>query len=268
MRCVILGVCLLCVQPSPVTPSKPEEVRRPLAGELARSLDPMDAPALERLLLMIAREHKTYARVSDRTQWAPALCRPPTRDGVQQSLSRDDATHGRKLYYMYALDDGAYDAIGIAASQPDDGTPRKPWTNPVGQIVVKESLKPELVCAGGGGSGEHGPDGVRPLPADQVHLDGATYRAGDPAGLFMMVKVDPKHAGTDDGWIYATTSPDGTRIELSGAISSCIDCHRETDRDRLYGPQWSWPEVEGKRLPPVRKSREQAPGAPPPLDRR
>jgi hypothetical protein len=53
--------------------------------------------------------------------------------------------------------------------------------------------------------------------------------------LFIMYKNRPEAPGTDAGWTYARVAPDRRTILESGAVSSCMSCHREKP-DRLFGP--------------------------------
>lgn len=239
--------------PPPAAPEKAPESPKLAAPDLAKSTDPKDAKALEKLLLAIAAEYAKYARVSDHANWAPERCDIPAPAGVQSSASTQEKTHGKKLYFLYAADAEAYDHVGWW-SRRDVEAPHapKPLDNPVGMIVVKEAFKPAEVK-----KDEKIPDPPRTNDVRQplMHpnytvLDGKTYKTGDPAGLFIMVKLDRKHAGTDDGWVYATTSPDAKTITASGSIASCVDCHKDTGRDRLYGPQWSWPVDKDRKLTP------------------
>jgi hypothetical protein len=87
-------------------------------------------PGFEYCLLEIARTYESYGRVDDEFRLANADCRAAvqTENNLQVSSSTDLATHGRKLYRLYAKEQteaGTY----IVAGEP----------NPVGQVVVKES---------------------------------------------------------------------------------------------------------------------------------
>lgn len=257
--CMVLSS--LAVQPStpgrePAVPTKPGRS----ASEDALHLDPADVAGVERLLLKIAAEYTSYERVSDRANWAPTLCRVPTpssRGGVLSSASKDVDSHGKKLYFLYASDGPSYASVGNCDSSLDhQSITTKPCSNPVGQIVVKESFKPEEVLDIG--SLQFVPNAdtgqIRDLAPHFTREGNRFFKTGQPSGLFIMVKLVPSHASTDDGWIYATTSPDGKSITSSGVIASCVECHRETTRDRLYGPRWSWPEVNSERVPPTHEN--------------
>jgi hypothetical protein len=60
-------------------------------------------------------------------------------------------------------------------------------------------------------------------------------RVGPSASYFVMTKYDETMPKTDRGWVYATPNADGTTITSAGAIQSCIRCHAETTKDRLFG---------------------------------
>jgi len=75
-----------------------------------------------------AARYRSFERVDAVPRAAPSLCRPPV-DDPRVCASRDESTHGRKLYFLYAKDRAAYLKAG-AHDQPD------------GQVVVKESWFP------------------------------------------------------------------------------------------------------------------------------
>jgi hypothetical protein len=143
-----------------------------------------------------AREYTDYGKVDDLARWAPKLCKLPPPPEPRVSASRDFETHGRKLYYLFAKDREAY---RLCRELPQ----------PVGQVVVKESWAPAAT---------------------------SSYRcptAGEKGPLFMMIKTgDPD---SDAGWIYATATPDGSRITAWGKIASCMECHQGAKYDRLFG---------------------------------
>jgi hypothetical protein len=245
--------------------TQPEPDRSTLSPtpEEIQQVNPADAEALDALLLSIARNYKSYERVSDTTHWAPEMCRSMTasdKTGVQQSASRDDDTHGRKLYFLYSADASDYWNMSLNHSRRFQNEPDRsdPWTNAIGQIVVKESFKPVEVPESSPPSTDKPPDDPKDaphpaLPADHARLGDKIFKASEPAGLFIMVKFDPESSKTDKGWVYATTSPDAQTITSRGRIASCIECHKQTDRDRLYGHQWSWPHDEDRNpIPPTR----------------
>jgi len=80
-------------------------------------------------LAPILRGYADYGRVDDDPRWAPDNCRAPAEPPLRKSASRDEATHGRKLYYLFAKNREAY----LHARDHDQ---------PDGQVVVKESWFP------------------------------------------------------------------------------------------------------------------------------
>lgn len=179
-------------------------------------------------LLAIASEYKRYNRVSDRANWSPTDCRIPPPVGVQVSASGDEATHGRKLYYVFAKDDRAY----FELREPDRRM------SPVGQAVVKEAFKPVAVPPDQVPALERTDFGHQALPDGYARTaEGVVFHIGEPAGLYIMMKMELGTACTDEGWVYAVTSPDAKSILTAGNIESCRGCHERTKRDRLFGPR-------------------------------
>jgi len=146
-------------------------------------------------LVKVAQDYSTYGRVHDRLNWAPTMCQAPPPMPPRMSISRDPGTHGKKLYYLYAKNLGAY-RISDDVSQP------------VGQVLVKESWLPAA-----------GSTSENPVAAGR-------------GPLFLMMKTS--EADADEGWIYATMTPDGKTITAAGKIASCMECH-ESKKDRLFG---------------------------------
>lgn len=176
------------------------------------------APAdTEQKLLRIAEQYTAWSRVSDRANWAPADCimRPPA--GVLVSESRDDATHGHKLYHLFARDGQSYQWLGGGS----DSANRQ---SPVGQVLVKEAWTPIPVDS----------SSATPFDSAEVTSDGR-YRTGERAGLFVMLKLDPRTPGTDQGWVYATLDATGQRVLAAGRVESCMKCHAAAPYDRLFG---------------------------------
>jgi hypothetical protein len=186
--------------------------------------------------------------VDDRHRWAPEDCRIPPPPQARTSASTDETTHGRKLYSVYARDRHAYARL----------TTDKPAA--VGQVVVKQSWVPEEVtgdeAAAALAAAKKGwflwvpPKGAAPKPArpegtpesvrddgfnPYVVRDGKVFKAAKQSDLFVMLKLDPRTPGTDDGWVYGTVSPDGKTVSSAGRVESCMKCHVEAKSDRLFG---------------------------------
>src|SRR5262245_55857183 len=60
-------------------------------------------PHVEKLL-EVAKTYERFGRVDDEVRWAPFFCRMPQPGRAQFSTSKDDDTHGRKLYSIFAKD--------------------------------------------------------------------------------------------------------------------------------------------------------------------
>jgi len=180
-------------------------------------------------LLQAAKDYKAWGRVDDPMRLAPYDCRMPAPARARFSGSPDADTHGQKLYSLFARDGKAY--VGLT----DKGAA-------VGQVVVKESWTAEEMKDMKAGTTdwtkvvrteEVGPGGTHFYPyatkRDKV------FKASKPAGLFVMMKVDPKTEGTDAGWVYGTVSADGKTVTAAGKVESCMKCHQDAKHDRLFG---------------------------------
>jgi hypothetical protein len=183
---------------------------------------PLPAALVERALA-IAGEYTAWGRVDDEWRWAPGLCRLPNPGVARQSESNDPATHGQKLYSVFAKNRAGY--------------PNGPHTD---QVIVKQSWKAETVT-GVGGAGGYNPASYRPEAADAgdhfypyAIKDGVIYRASEQAGLYLMWKVDPGSPDSDEGWIYATVTTAG-QVTSAGRVASCMGCHELADHERLFG---------------------------------
>jgi hypothetical protein len=108
--------------------------------------------------------------------------------------------------------------------------------------VVKESWVPEVVTEP---DASYNPGSFRPSPGagdpDADHFygyakgeGGVVYRAGTPAGLFIMFKLDATTPDTDQGWVYATVTTAG-QVTSAGRVASCMGCHEAAEHERLFG---------------------------------
>lgn len=209
---------------------------------------PPDPPNFERELKEAVSKYLTWPRADDRSRWAPEDCRLPTPPRARASASTDEATHGRKLYSVFAKNPWAY-----AGLQPE-----KPA--PVGQVVVKQSWVPVEVTGAEAdearaaekrgplpprGPKATGPKAARPEGTPESARDDdfnpyvvrgdKVFKADKQADLFVMLKLDPQTPGTDAGWVYATLSPDAKKVTAAGRLESCMKCHAEAKNDRLFG---------------------------------
>jgi Cytochrome P460 len=176
-------------------------------------------PDFSARLLEIAGEYAKYTKRGDYPYWAPERCSAPFNpqpDSPMLSESKDDETHGRKLYFMYARDNAAYEKGGTQA---------------IGQAFVKESFAPVEVARAHANSG------------DVTEKGGKFYQAGEKRELFIMFKLDPSTAGTHDGWVYGTVSADGRHVTSQGRVESCMGCHEDAPADHLFGPKGAAPKA-------------------------
>ena len=229
--------------PSPAPPPASAE-QKTLAASNERPLGALVEPNLiEQQLLEIASEYRQYTCVSPHLMQALRLCRADPgallQPQLQSSSSNDGTTHGKKLYLLYAKDESDYANMHTGAAT----NPLVIWENKVGQAVVKQSFErvhvgpPNSVHGAGVGIGDQ---------ATSSDKDGL-FRRGEPKELFIMLRLPDTTPDTDRGWVYGVVTPDGKSVIQSGAIASCMECHQETTRDRLYGPPSSWPrDANGK----------------------
>jgi len=200
---------------------------------------PAEAPFHD-ALKKIAVDYRDYGRVDDEMRWAPWLCRMPMPGVAHVSASKDDRTHGRKLYSLFVKDRQSY--LGLGGKKPV----------PVGQVIVKQSWVPEEVAAKADGQGQTNwppreqvivtrPRDKAKDPFSGDHFwpyasrEGKVYKAAKQADLFIMTKLDPSTPGTDEGWVYGTVTPDGKKVTSAGRVESCRKCHVEAKHDRLFG---------------------------------
>lgn len=187
-------------------------------------------------LLEAAADYRQWTRVSNSALWAPTMCRTPDPAGVQESVSDDPETHGRKLYFLYASNERAYNAANHQISGDDSmrEDPDVVRSQLVGLTLVKESWLPVEVA-----NDEQPVDGTK-WPDDHARgADGKVYRTGSRGDLFMMTKLSAHTSDTDEGWVYGVVSANGTKVLSSGRIESCMDCHEQAPFDRLFGQPWA-----------------------------
>jgi hypothetical protein len=179
--------------------------------------------AFEEQILQIARDYISWGRVDDEMRWAPGLCRLPNAGVARPSMSNDPATHGQKLYSLFAKNWANY------PNGPHDG-----------QAVVKQSWTVEVVTGPDASWNPTGTSWGGGIDADHFYPyakgpDGGLFHAGELAGLYVMFKLDPSTPETDEGWVYATVSAAG-QVTSAGRVASCMACHEaEATHERLYG---------------------------------
>ena len=210
----------------------------------SRSAPVGEVPAIDEAfrgrLEAAAKGHRAMGRVDDLARWAPELCMAPPPPSARFSASADASTHGSKIYSVYAKDRRAY----VGLSNPAEAKWRKtPPTEVAGledcsQVVVKEAFAPVPWKAPESAEGSARTMGPR-YAADAhglhpVERDGQAFSSGEPKGLFVMLRVDPKTPNTDDGWVYGTISADG-KVTGCGRMASCMSCHVTSPHGRLFG---------------------------------
>jgi hypothetical protein len=181
-------------------------------------------------MLAIGHDYPNYGHaegeLSGDYRFAPSMCKPPGGPVGRISESDDTATHGSKLYTMYARDRAEYMSLYWAKRYADTkelGDLRKP--QPVGQIIVKESFTPREVSNYDSRSQGIGP-AVR---------DGKYFLPGERRDLFVMVYLGPDIKGTDNGWVYGTLTPDYRQVTSAGLVNNCMKCHDSAPDGRLFG---------------------------------
>jgi hypothetical protein len=230
LRLVTVGLAALCVAAA-------------LAGDSA-SIE----PPFHKELKQAAAEYFAWGRVDDEFRWAPVFCRMPNPGRAYSSASDDAATHGRKLYSLFAKDRKNYLAMPIEK------------TAKVGQAIVKQSWVPEEITGEIAdavrkiGNVRHSLDGPAKIVVTEhkgkdsaqhwerfdhffpyVIKDDKVFKAAKQADLFVMLKLDPKTPNTDEGWVYGTVTPDGKTVTSAGRVASCMKCHVDAKADRLFG---------------------------------
>jgi hypothetical protein len=194
---------------------------------------------VQKELLKIAAEYKTWGRVDDEMRWGMPDCVAPRPGQVYWSASKDEGTHGQKLYSLFAR--RWLDYVSHAQCQ----------SVPVGQAIVKQSWVPEEITKPSEKPGEeidyrkviYTPDpSLKPkawLEMESFYpylwKGDKVYKATRQADLFIMLKLDPCTPGTDEGWVYGTATPDGKKITSMGRIESCMKCHLTAKSDRVFG---------------------------------
>jgi hypothetical protein len=189
----------------------------------------------------IAKNYRGYGYVDYReAAWAPSLCRAPMPyvdyfpGTARLSGSKDTDTHGQKLYFLFAKQRDAY--LHLTGK-----------SNPVGQVVVKESWTPkeateEEYKSYRAGHARRGLEGGMPFARKQ----GKLYRTDQQSALFIMFKTNPDTPGTDNGWVYGTVTADGKTVTSAGRVASCMGCHQDAKHDRLFGLQGELPRLPGE----------------------
>lgn len=165
--------------------------------------EPLD-PDMQGQVLAVAADYRDWMPVY--IDWRMALESCVSAFPQEHLMSKADSAspHGNKVYNLFASERDVYLALASANSDSSD--------LPAGFAVVKQAWTPSK----------------------------DTTQPQDLFGLFMMLKVGPAVSDSDDGWIYAMVSPDGSVVHEAGRIESCMSCHRDAKHGRLFGPDPSY----------------------------
>jgi hypothetical protein len=193
-------------------------------------------------LLAIADAYKWMTN-ADGTWWAPADCQAPTHPAFASKA--ENGPHGRKLYTLFIKDYPSYTALSGSKLEPAAhalaaGSLATLASMP--QVIVKEAWTPVPSAEFRERCGSPAiPNSLR-----QIIMDGAAYRACEPAGLFVMYRPPPGTEGTDGGWLYGTVQYVSRldlkgstslvpRVTAAGRVASCMGCHVKAPHGRLFG---------------------------------
>lgn len=193
-------------------------------GAVAAGAEP--PRAFEEKFLDAAREHVNWKRVFQGLKWAQIQCAPFTPEQLlgtrapRLSASKEETTHGQKLFWLHAKEIGAYQDA-FAYNPPSD------LTAPIGQVLVKQSWSMKPVEKSWVDEGEN--------RAKCAQQDGVWYAADEPRELFIMLKKAKSVQGTDGGWAYGVVTADGSKVVRSGLLQDCMGCHKAAKHDRQLG---------------------------------
>jgi len=189
----------------------------------------------KQLLLIAARDYLSYGPAEGKyfdLRFAPTLCRSPGGAAGRISESGGSTPHGEKLYVIYARQRDAYiELLGAntakAWHEVNSSFALSPLQNDPAdnQVIVKESWTPVPRNLN-----DRFGQGMRP-----AQRKGEYFWPGDRQSLFIMLNVGRDVAGTDNGWVYGTVSPDGKTVTSAGQVASCMRCHRDAPYGRLFG---------------------------------
>jgi hypothetical protein len=213
---------------------------------------PSWSPKVEARLLAIGHEYKSWTRVSDHAHWSPLLCAAPQPNGVQWSDSKDEDTHGQKLYFLFAWRPNEYPGYygfpssAAAPEEPPAAESRPAPLAGVTQALVKQSWAPVEIDK-------------TAVTQDKSRIEARgdhVFTTGEQKELFVMYKGELATPGADEGWVYATMNAEGTKVLSAGRLESCMECHTKAKYDRQFGLPWTrspeWESEERRvRKPPA-----------------
>ena len=218
-----------------------------IAVSLIAADSPEKEPMFHKALKQAAADYLSWSRVDDEMRWSPELCRIPFPGRAYASESKDEKTHGRKLYSLFAKDRKGY--LNMTEEKPAN----------IGQVIVKQSWIPEEVTGSQAdelrkvthnqelafsketivtprpGAKDDAFGGGRDHFYPYVIKGDKVFKASKQADLFIMMKLAPETPDTDQGWVYGTVTSDGKTVTAAGKIASCMKCHVDAKNDRLFG---------------------------------
>lgn len=210
LLCLFLTAC--SVEEGPSSTVKATEKATSLPTVLSVEFE----PRIREIATQFREQFRNWTKLGTVPNMAPLGCRQPPL--VQMlSKSRDKGTHGRKLYFLYVKEALPYYSV----AENDQ---------PIGQALVKESFEAIPITL-------EEKSALDKTDASQtVSKDGEHWRLGPPRDLFVMYKLDPATPNTDEGWVYGTSSLD-LEVSSAGRVASCMECHIDATRDRMFGKQ-------------------------------
>ncbi len=224
----------------PVAPATSETSTVAASAPAAPVAPVVNDPAFHAKLKEIAATYETYGRVDDTLRMAPILCRIPAPGELKPSVARfsasgDAATHGQKLYYIFASIPSVYRKLTKEREELE------------GQMLVKQSWtakevngdEAQTVVDTPGALNDAqkslGNDVIRDRVIPYAKKDGKLFHAETKSSLFVIYKADAKTENTDAGWVYGTLTPDGKTVTSAGRVQSCMQCHQDAPHGRLFG---------------------------------
>jgi len=180
----------------------------------------------------------TMDRLTGPMRWSPYLCRAQPPPTPIFSRAPEGSPHSRKLYHLYTDDAAGYwratngqDQGGVLTLVKEAHAPVL-FDVPLGAWSLADLYKHDRKSLAERRQRDVQGTAISPE-------DGNIYTPGEVISLFVMHRVgDADTAGTDLGWIYGVTGPDGSEVWNAGLIESCMECHRKAPHGRLFGLQY------------------------------
>jgi len=180
-------------------------------------------PAFHKDLLTAVDEYLRWGMANVVAMPAPRACAPatPPEPKPLYSKSDDEDSHGQKLYFLFAKDIAHY-----FDTESDS-------KSPVGQTIMKEAWTSKEASPQARNMRNHA-SGNRINPRAKV--GDKVLEIGQRNNFFIMTKLDEDTPNTDQGWVYGVVDSDTKKVLAAGAVASCMNCHTDAKKDRLFGP--------------------------------